>query len=399
MAGFTDAGLEIPTLDDLNQGMENDIHGNVSPSLNLTSRSAVGEYKGVTASQLRVLWEALQALEAGLDPAQATGVELDRLGRLVGSYRRGATKSTVRMTLVLAAGTYTAGTLVVSKVGDPTVRFENVASVTTAGGTVTNVSFIAQDAGPLSAPLGSLIVIANPVTGFIGATNPSDALVGALQESNAAFRRRRDLELARKGSTTVDAIRADLLELSLDNGEPMFDYVSVVENDTDFVVNGRDPHSFETLVVTAADDAAIAAAILAAKPAGIKAFGTDTAVAYDSQNNPHTVGWTIPDDVPVYMWVYVDAIAGQFGGVTAVQDAILERAVLNQSVGQDVIRMGYAGEVVELPGVVDITAFKLNNVNNEGTSVQVNWVIGTREIARLDRTRINVNVNYVAGAP
>lgn len=395
-AGLTDDGLEIPTLDELNTGLEDDIHGAVSPTLNLGSTSAIGEYKGLTASQLRVLWEALQALEAGWDPATATGAAQDRLGRLVGVNRRGATKSTVRMTLALDADTYAPGVLVVSKIGDPSARFQNRDAVVTSGGTVTDVPFIAQDTGPVSAGAGQLSVIANPIVGFFSATNPSDALIGQLRESNAAYRRRRDLELARKGSTTVDAIRADLLEAKDESAEPLFDYVSVIENDTDNTVNGRPPHSFESLVVTGADSSDIAQAIFDAKPAGIRAYGTTTATATDSQGNTHTVGWSVPTDVLVYISVLVQAIAGQYPGDAVIKQAVFDYFELVQTVGADVIHSQYIRVVAGEPGVVDVNIAIGITASPE---TEANYVIASREIARADLTRITVTTAYVPGAP
>ncbi len=398
MAGLTESGLEIPTLEELDQGIEQDIHSNVSQNLNLSSTSVIGQYKGSTASNLRQLWEALLALHASWDIDQAEDAELDRLVRLTGAERLGGEPSTVTMNVTLASGTYAAGVLVVSKLGDPTVRFSNTTEVTTGGGVV-STPFEASEDGPITAPAGSLTVIANPIVGFTAATNPSDALLGRLQETDAELRRRQQLELARKGSTTVDAIRADLLESDDADGNPLFDYVGVVENDTDVTDgDGRPPHSFETLVVSAADSADIAKAILAAKPAGIRAYGLTDAVAYDSQSNGHTIGWSYATDVNMYLWVYPSVVAGQYAGDDAIIAAIMEYATFNQTVGADVVRARYIQLIMEQAGVVD-TELKVNDVNVEGSAVATNWTIGTRQIARFDATRIVVSPIYVSGVP
>ncbi len=398
MSGLTSAGLEIPTLEELDQGIEQDIHSNVSQNLNLSSTSAIGQYKGSTASNLRQLWEGLLALHASWDLDQAEGAELDRLVRLTGAERLGGEPSTVTMNVTLTAGTYAEGVLVVSKLGDPTVRFSNTTEVTTAGGIV-STPFESADDGPVTAPAGTLTVIANPIVGFTAATNPADALLGRLQETDAELRRRQQLELARKGSTTVDAIRADLLETDDTDGNPLFDYVGVVENDTDDTDGeGRPPHSFEVLVVSAADDADIAQAILAAKPAGIRAYGLTTAVAYDSQSNGHTIGWSVATDVNMYVWVYPSVVAGQYVGNDAVIAAIMDYATFNQTVGADVVRAKYIQLVMEQAGVVD-TEIRFNNVNVEGSAIATNWTIGSRQIARFDATRIVVSPIYVPGVP
>ncbi|MEY4507970.1 MAG: hypothetical protein RLZZ450_92 [Pseudomonadota bacterium] len=386
MAGLTTAGLETKSLDEINTELDDGIHADVSPTLNLSATAPIGEYKGVTASQLAQLWEAMQSLWASWDPSQATGAALDRLGALTGTRRRAATKSKVLMTLGLSAGTYAAQSLIVSKVGDSTARFSNDVGVTTAGGTVTGVAFTAESTGPTQAAAGTLTVVANNPGGFNSATNPSDALVGSLAESNAAYRNRRDLELAKKGSTTADAIRADLLSALNTRGEPLFDFVSVIENDTDNVVDGRNPHSFETLVVTAADDVIIGAAILAVKPVGIRAYGlTDSVDVLDSQGNPHTIGWTFPDDVLIYISAQVNYIAGKYVGDDVVKQALVDWGETELSVGYDVLVAKLTQLIMDLGGVQD-TYVTIDDA--PGPTANANFVIGSRELARIALERI-----------
>lgn len=397
MAGLTDAGLEVKTQPEIETELDEAIHAPF-PGLNLSSSSPLGQYKGATSSQLAQLWEGLQALWASWDPRQATGAALDRIGALTGTTRRGATHSTVNMNVTLAAGTYTAGTLVVSKLSDSTIRFSNVSSVVAPGGLVTGVAFQAEETGPLAAGAGTLTVIANPVTGFTAATNPSDAVIGQNAESNADFRRRRELELATKGSTTADAIRADLLQATTTAGLPMFDFVAVIENDTDVAVGGIPPHAFETIVVTAASSSEIGAALLKAKPAGIRSYGTTTATVNDSQSNPHVVGWTNASDVNLYVWVNVSAIAGQYEGESAVKTALTDYAEVNQSVGNDFVRARYTQIVMDMTGVVDVD-IRVGTSNVYGSAVQTNWTVAQWQIARLDATRITVTPTYVTGTP
>ncbi len=396
MAGLSDTGLEIKTLELIDSEIEEDIHGNVSSTLNLSSTSALGQYKGSTASQLRQVWEALQSLWASWDPRQATGAALDRLGALVGATRRPATYSVVTMTLDLDAGVYSPGSLIVSKVGDSTARFSNVDTITAPGGSTAGHEFRAEDTGPVVAEAGLLTVIANPITGFNSATNPADAIAGDPIESNAAFRRRRELELALKGSTTVDAIRADLLQVTDEAGVPLFDFVSVIENDQDnYDGDGRPPHSFETLVV-GGSDAEVAAAILAAKPAGIQAYGLESEVVTDSQNNPHTIGFSRPTPVLIELEVNADVIAGQYVGDDAVKDALVAWAEEFLSVGYDVIHARTVQVVMDLPGVVDAHVFIFTSIT---TPLEQNFEIDAREIAQIAKVRITVDSTNVGGNP
>jgi uncharacterized phage protein gp47/JayE len=379
MAGLSDTGLEIKTLDEVDSEIEEDIHGNVSSALNLSSTSALGQYKGSTASQIAQVWEALQALYASWDVRQATGDRLDALGALVGITRRQATYSTVTMTLTLAVGTYAPGSLIVSRVGDPTARFSNADTIViSVAGTSAGHQFIAEDTGPVQGPLGQLTVIANPITGFTGATNPGDAIVGDPIETNAQFRRRRDLELALMGSTTVDAIRADLLQAKDAAGIAKFDFASVVENDGDTTDGaGRPPHSFEALLV-GGSDADAAAAVYAAKPAGIRAYGTTVVDVTDSQNNVHHIGFTRPTDVPVYFTVGVNYIAGKYPGDDYVAALFAAYGTDNLGPGNDVVHAQFVRLLMETPGVVD---GEVAIGTAPGPLTQVNLVIAPRELA------------------
>ncbi len=243
MSGLTLTGFEIKTLEEIEAQMDESLHSGISPTLNLTSTSSYGQLKGVTASHASELWDAALALYLSWDADSATGAALDRLGNLTGTRRRQATSSTALMELSLLAGTYDAGELVVSKVGDGATRFSNPEAITLASDNAAyQVVFVSEDTGPQTALSGELSVI-EPVDGFVSATNTAAAIPGKAVETDDAYRRRRALELALKGSTTVDAIRADMLQVVGSDGQPLFDFVSVVENDTDSVVDSRPPHS------------------------------------------------------------------------------------------------------------------------------------------------------------
>jgi uncharacterized phage protein gp47/JayE len=286
-------------------------------------------------------------------------------------------------------------------VGDPNTRFDNDLEITVGvTTTLTDQLFSCQETGPVNVPAAQLSVITTPVTGFSAPTNPAAAVPGTNVESNFEFRQRRELELALKGSSTVDAIRADLLQTVDANGDPLFAFVAVLENDTDATVDGVPPHAFETLVI-GGTSAEVAGAIYLAKPAGIQAFGDDSDVVLDSQNNPHTIGFTRPDDVEVNIGVVVSAIAGQFPGDVAVREAVVDYFEQHQSVGYDVIHAQYVRIVMDMPGVVDVVVTIAGNAD-PFSGAAANFVIASREIARLGDNApdgVGVTVITVAGVP
>lgn len=399
MAGLDITGFTGKTFEDVEGEMDDALHAGISPTLNLTSTSAYGQLKSVSASHIGEVWDGAVALWLSWDVDSAKGAALDRLGRLTGSTRLPATASTAVMTLDLDAGTYAAGDLVVTKVGDGTVRFSNPAEIVLASDNATySTEFASEETGPVAASPGQLSVIANPVVGFNSATNPASAVLGRVVESDTQFRRRRSLELALKGSTTVDAIRGDLLQM-IDpvTGQPLFTFVGVVENDGDTVDGaGRAPHSFETLVLSGQTDAVIEAAILSVKPSGIKAYGLTTGTVYDSQSNPHVIGFSRPTDIPIYFSLRVKYIAGLYVGDDAVREAVVNFAAENQGVGADVLEARYTQIVMDLPGVVDVLIFQ--DVAPSPSSGG-NIIIGAREIASVTDDNTEVLSVAVPGVP
>jgi uncharacterized phage protein gp47/JayE len=316
--------------------------------LNLGSKSLLGQLVGVVASQLRQLWEAGQANYAARDRKQASDDALDSIGELTGSPRDPATQSVALMTVTLAAGTYGVGTLTVYRTGDTTVVFANESSITTAGATLTGQRFLCTQTGPISAPAGTLINIASPYTGFSAPTNPTDAVLGEDVEEDPAFRQRQEDEL-QKGSASVDAVRSALLE----NDNVTF--ATVLENEGDVTDgNGLPPHSIAP-IVEGGTDAEVAAIVFTKKAGGIPSYGDTIVVVNDVQGNPHNIGITRPDLIPLnfrltYSWLssaYVNTAAVE----AAVEAAVAAAFTATQKVGRDLITSVYVGAMN--PGGVD----------------------------------------------
>jgi uncharacterized phage protein gp47/JayE len=387
MAVLQTTGLEIDSLEEIRQGITDLVHATIGPTLNLGDTSALGQTIGAVSSQLRQLEEALQAVYASMDPYQASGDALAARARLVGVTRLPATFSRAWMTITLAAGTYAAGSLIVHVSGDPTARFANVAEIITAGGMLTNVPFDAQESGPVRANAGTLTVIASPVAGFSAPNNPEDADLGSDAETDAALRQRWEQQLARRGSGTVDAILADVLQV------PGVTSARVYENDLNYTVDGMPGHSFE-VVLLGGDDTDIAEAIFASKPAGIQAFGSTTETVTDTQGVDHTIGFSRPTDVEVTVTVTVKYLAGQFIGSDALKLVIVDWADTNLAPGMDALNSKLVQIVMEQPGIVDaVVTFTIP------APVNGNVVVSPRQIARFDTSRVTVNATAVLGNP
>jgi len=377
MSGVDSTGFESKTVLEIQDEINDSLLGAVSPTLDLSASSLLGEFVGATASQLGQLWEAAEDIYAGEDIDQATGDRLTALCRETGTNRNASTYSTALMTVTLAAGIYAAGSLIVNVVGDATLIFDNDSLIDAgAGGVLTDQAFTAQSIGPIRANAATLTTITSPLPGFTVPTNPAEATVGLDEETDYALRLRQKTELARRGSHTVDAIRVDLMDAGIG-----ITSCSVIENDTDATVDSIPPHSFEALVLggTTQD---VVDAVFEAKPAGIRAYGTTSGTAVDDQGNSHTIGFTRPAEVPIYVDVAVTIFSGSYVGDTALKTAITDWASYSLFVGYDVLIAKIVSICMNLEGVIDCSVEVGLGPTITGTAA-ANYTITSRQYATI----------------
>jgi len=392
MSGVDSTGFESKTVLEIQDEINDSIWGAVSPTLNLSASSLLGEFVGATASQLGQLWEAAEDVYAGEDIDQATGDRLTALCRETGTNRNASTYSTVLMTVTLAVGIYAAGSLIVNVVGDATLVFDNDSLIDTAGGVLTDQAFTARSIGPIRANAATLTTITSPLAGFSAPTNPAEAELGLDEESDYALRLRQKVELARRGSHTVDAIRVDLMDAGIG-----ITSCSVIENDTDATVDSIPPHSFEALVLGGTTQAVVDE-IFAAKPAGIRAYGTTSGTAVDDQGNSHTIAFTRPAEIVMYVDVAVSVLSGAYVGDTDLKEAITDWADAYLLVGYDVLRSKIVALCMALEGVVDCSIELGLGPTDTGTAA-ANYVITSRQYATIVAGHITIIQTVVAGAP
>lgn len=361
---------------------------NISSGIDTSEDGLEAQLAGAFAEEIAEAWDAQEAEYAARDPAQAEGQALDDLLHLRGIYRKSATQSLVTVDVTLDAGTYPAGDLVATVSGDPSARFANDEEITTAGGVVTTV-FRAESDGPVHANANTLTVPTS--SGMSAINNPNDAILGRDIELDAEYYARSELELGAEGSTTGDAIRAAVLALD------GVTYARVYVNDeptTDS--NGVLPNSVEA-VVLGGDDDEIRHALLNSKAAGIRARGVSNDYINDTQGNNYLVGFTRPTRIQPYLVVVPHVNLDLYPGDAAVKAMLLDWGDSNLSVGNDVIIMKIAQLVMALPGVYDVEVL-IDGAGWPDPGDTDNFVIGVREYADLDTTRVNV-VNEAETGP
>lgn len=400
---LTETGLEIPTVEGLLTDMSSSLRGDIDPTLDTTADSPQGQLLGIFASHLREAWEAL-AVAFNINPADAEDFLLEWICSLTGTFRRPATKSRFvglrKITLTLDAGTTVPAGSVVHVEGKPDVRFVTTADAVNGGAVAADVlaEAEAEDAGPVVANAGTLTVIATPVVGWTAVTNTLDAELGKLRESDAELRIRREVELRKPGTGTVDAIAVDLESISYEGEEPVLD-AHVFENTTMAVdARGLPPKSIEALVLDGLDQAlpdnVIAQAVWNSKAGGIKAYGTTTTgIALDRTGKPHVVPFTRPEIVPIFIQVEIG-----FDGLTYAGDETLASAIAlgMQSKARSEMLIAWSDVVryaQTVPGVVRVTQVSVVDADS-AVFLFTDFQMGLREFPLFDSGNV-----LIAGTP
>ncbi len=445
--GLTTDGFQIKSLSDIREDLNDALRNAFGASIDLGDRSIFGQIVGIFAERLSVLWELAQAVHSSQDPDKATGQSLDAICALTGTFRPPATKSTVVLTLTgnpataiptgsqaattstsksfdtLAdvtlvllddwAGTtayvvgdrvtnndntyecITAGTSAGS--GGPTTEDEDITDGTVhwtflgAGTAAEDVTASSSDTGPITGFARDITTIVTSVSGWDGVINLLDATPGSDLASDEELRELREEELATPGTSTIDAIRAALLDIA--------DMISVkvfVNNTDDTDVDGLPPHSIEALVRTSwvedvTDDQIILDTLLANVAAGIVTYGTTSGTAEDSQGTTHTVKFSRPTESSIYidMDVTVDEDLFPADGAQQIKEAIVLWGDA-QDIGKDAVASAISARAFQIDGVLDVTQCFIDDAPAPASSATV--VVGVRGLAVYDTTRIAVTV-------
>ena len=358
---LTATGLSIDTLEDRIAAVSALLRSAISPNLDLSPDQPSGQIVRILCERTQSVLELVRSVHSGFDPDAASGDALTALGVLTGTQRRAATEGHVTLTCNLdGATTLTGGVSAASVAGDATNRWVLDTTYTSPAGPAGNyfLAFTAENPGAIQAVAGTITVIATPTVGWNTVTNAVDATEGLAEETDTALRLRRELELAIGGSTSVDAIQAELSQLV-----GMIE-ATVLENDSDVTVDGIPPHAFEAIVwdgaAPAVADADIAETIFRSKAAGIRAWGSTlvTPAYVDDQGNSHAIRFTRADDLRIKVEVTLTHDASYIGNAL-VKAAIVAAAAAFFTVGDDVFRSRITDWVMGCGGVENVSLVRL----------------------------------------
>lgn len=378
------------------------LRGAISDDLDLSPSAPTGQMVAIPLEHIQQILELHQAAYAALDPAQASGRSLEAVSAMTGSYRRDATFGSTTLTCTFAApgGTAPAGSIVATS-ADPDNRWVLDAAATVVGAGSVDVAATAESAGRIEAPASTIDTIVTPAVNWTTVDNAAAATPGEEVETDEDFRLRRASELALGGSTTVDAIRA---ELTRSDGLAL-QYAQVYENDRWYTVDGRPEHCFEVVWFNGASWASddnynlVASAIWGVKPAGIYPHGhsllSTLAPPYhvDEQGRTHEVRHTEATTVAIKARWTITWDAGltiaEIAVLTAeIQDAAEAYVTANFGVGDTVRYFEMAGLPLTIDGVAAVDLYE--QALFAGVLGTADIPMAYNEIATLDPTDVDV---------
>jgi uncharacterized phage protein gp47/JayE len=386
MAGLDPTGFAIKTLDQIRTELEDDFRGAFGPSFDVSPETPAGQFIGIFAAKLAEGWEIAAAVHAAQSRQGAIGTSLDGIGQLTGTSRLPATKSTVTVT---ASGTD--GTVIpvgaVFSVDTTGAKFASLESRTITAGTAT-IPCASVEYGPVIAAAGTLTVIETPVGGLVSVTNALDAQRGREIETDEAYRIRQVQLLRVQGASTLDSVRADVMDVSGVTACIVF------ENTMDVVdADGMPPHSIEVLV-QGGDDQDIFDAILSTKAAGIETHGTESGTAEDSRGVARAIKFSRAIEKPVYLIVDVAVTPETFAvdGEAQIKQALADYGATLQ-IGTDVVRAQLFRPILGVSGVYDVMDIKLGY--SPAPFATDNLSVSSRELATIDTSNIVLNVTVL----
>lgn len=338
--GITLQGFKRKRYEDIITDMEARARALYGDDANLSERSPLGLFLKNAAWEQAKSWEMAEAVYYSGYKDDAEGVSLDGVSKFIGMTRKPAEKARFAndemtpawITIYGTPGTVIpAGFLVRTRDG---VQFEvvEVATVQPSGATDATIRAVVPGIEG-NVPANTIAEIVNPVTGVTSVNNPSAVKGGREEEVDYELRDRYDSSLALGGASTVDSVRAALLQME------GVKTALVIENDTMLEdADGRPPKSISAYV-DGGDPALVAKLILQTKAGGIRAAGSMELDVQDDAGTMHTIGYTPAE--PVYVWVLVTLTTNAY--LPAGGDNLVRTEIIKYIGGTDAGMVEYSG--------------------------------------------------------
>ncbi|WP_210500874.1 baseplate J/gp47 family protein [Pantoea ananatis] len=241
------------------------------------------------------------AVYNSFSPSTGMSDALSRNVKINGITRHAPTNSTVDLTLTGTPGL----TITNGSVKDANGIIWNLpASVTIGTGSSVIATSTCAVAGAVAAVAGSVNKINTLTRGWLSVTNASAATVGSAGEKDSDLRIRQRQSVSLPSKTPFDALDGAIANVAGVTRHKLY------ENDTGSQdANGLPAHSVAA-IVDGGDVNAIAKVIQGKKGQGVSTFGSTAVSVQDSWGNPHTISFSRPSQVPVYIAIVLKVFTG-----------------------------------------------------------------------------------------
>ena len=393
MAGATQTGFIKKSFEEVKQELETRarLPEFFGPTADLSAYSPLGQFVSVFALAVSENWEYLEYnyYNAYLDTA--TGINLDRLGKLVGITRKPALSETVILQFTGSEYTIIPTGFQIQTLSGILYKTTETKSIT--GGLAT-VQASAVNTGTISRVASSqLNEFVTPISGLDTVTNPDASSGGAVVESDADYRTRIQNSVGFiKNSGAINYIKLKMEEASFVSS------VFIQENSLPTEQNGIPANSL-AFTVQGGTDLEVATLIYTLKPAGVRTVGTETVSVPTGFGDSQTIQFSRPTYLDIYARIEIEkdsywvtgsevqvktAIVQYIGGVDTVDGQTTEYKGLG--IGKRVISWQAFG-YIKVSGIVNLSIlFGTSPLTINLTTVNVT----NSQIARIATANIEV---------
>jgi uncharacterized phage protein gp47/JayE len=356
--GITPEGFKAKRFPQLLEELNAEMREIFGDDMNLTPESPDGQVSGALSEDRANLWELSELSYNARNPSAAVGAALSSLVQLNYIQRLPGTPTRAELTLGGTEGAFIPAGSLARSPGTDTTFSTSIDATLDVGGTAIVVASATEVVdgvrieldGPVIAVAGSISAIDTPVTGWSTVTNIEDAIPGTFEETDTELRARRESSTAAGAVGSLDALAAAVANI------PGVTNRTVIENRTSVVdANGLPPHSFEVIVSGGEDQ--IIADVIWSKMGWGEPIGTTSLPITDSQGISHTMRFTRPLEIAIYVKVTVTTGTGY----PADGDDQIKQAIVDYSqgdlvqgrgfgVGQDVIYTRLYTPINSVPG-------------------------------------------------
>lgn len=391
--GLDKHGFKRKTYTDILESMENRAKELFGEDINLNNFSPLGMFLKVISWGLSILWQLAEKVYYSAFIDDAEGVNLDKVARNIGVYRRGEQYSFGEIILEGEEGTtITPDNLIIGTRNE--VNFQPMETVTidSSGKAIVRIKSLLPGVENNVEP-NTITEIITPIVGLNKVCNEEKTTGGRNAETDTEFRERYYQSLSRQGSSTLNSIMASLY--AIENVRTAL----VIENTSMEVVNGMPPKSIQAYVL-GGESKDIAQAIFSTKPAGIETVGTETEVIKDISGLEHTVKFSYATEKDVYINITLTKSATyRADGDKLIKSALVKyiggtdtdgQTYAGLNIGQDIILTKLISIISNIEGVLD---FDIQIGLSAESLSSSNIAIGETEVAILNVD--NVVINHV----